>query len=123
MITNMTRETAAALRAGAATETALLSHKPKYELTAIERGELAAAGISRLVGNSSKDELIASLLSLRGYDTSRLNEASHVLYHEGTPWPACEYCQPPAWIRCSGQPGCACDECSAPEPTGSRGPR
>lgn len=115
MTSTMTREQAQSLRTGHDTDARLLSRKPKYELVAIERSEMAAAGRERIFGGMSKDELVASILDLRGFGIARLNEAIHVLHHQpgeiGST--ACEWCVcQVTWTdgdgflkQCEGEPG------------------
>lgn len=43
-------------------------------------------------GPSSKDELLTSILNLRGYTNEKLYEATHVVSHDVV-WPDCRYCQ------------------------------
>jgi hypothetical protein len=104
MTSTMTRDEAQALRTAHDTDARLLSRKPKYELVAIERSELAAAGRERIFGGMSKDELVASILALRGFGIERMNEATHVLHHQpGEKWSACGWCQcQETWTKPSG---------------------
>lgn len=69
------------------TEVKTLNRKPKYELIAILRSETGAQGIY------SKDEAINAILEARGFGIELLNEAIHVLHHEGGGWDACQFCQ------------------------------
>lgn len=115
----MTREHAAALRAAAGADVAVLSRKSRHELAAIWQSELAARNTESLFGGPrTKQELIGAISELR-YPIARQNEATHVLGHQpGERWSACEFCQcqttwryrkpgsPLEYIaQCTGQPG------------------
>lgn len=88
----MTREQAQSLRTARDTDARLLSRKPKFELAAIERHEAGRpAGETR--GRWSKDELITAILERRGFGIEKVNESTHVLYHQpGEKWSACKFC-------------------------------
>lgn len=77
--------------------------KPKADLAAAYRQELAARGQQLLYGGpASKDELVSALTSLR-FPLEALNESIHVLYHQDSNgWSACEWCHP------HGGAGCDC---------------
>ena len=92
-MTTMTADHAIALRAARDTDARLLSRKPKYELAAIERAELAVRGLTRICGGpGGRDELVSSILDQR-YPRELLSEAGHVLYHKpGETWSACPWC-------------------------------
>jgi hypothetical protein len=64
----------------------------KAQLATEYRAALADQGTVSLYGGPrSKDELERALLDARGYTTAKLNETTHILYHE-QPWPDCPMC-------------------------------
>lgn len=83
----MTRDQAAALITARGTDAKLLGRKPKHELVAIYQSEGGFGG-----GTWSKQDLMNSIVEMR-YPVARYNEATHVLYHEGGGFSACEFCQ------------------------------
>lgn len=71
-----------------------LSRMSAVALRIEERRLMAEQGSERLSGKLSKDELVSSVLALRGYTTERLSEAIHVLHHKPgvTGSTACQWC-------------------------------
>lgn len=71
-----------------------LTRTRKGELQATYRDVLKADGVIWESGYpSTKDGLIAEILSRR-YPLAQANEATHVLYHApSSRWPACDHCQ------------------------------
>jgi hypothetical protein len=97
----MSTTTAVAMTAGEArefratwgAEAARLSGMSKAALDREEHRLMVAQGIQRIYGGpASRDEFITSVLSLRGYTGTRLNEATHVLCHADAVWPDCPWC-------------------------------
>lgn len=68
-------------------------------LAAEERAIMADQGTQRLWGGlGSRDELIISILNLRGYTIDKWNESTHVIAHQ-VPWPDCPHCQHEEAVR------------------------
>jgi hypothetical protein len=89
---DMTKGQAHALRAAHASEARALTRMTRHELAVIERCDLAARDIERIMGGpASKDELIGAILEMR-YPAARQNEAVHVLGHDSRGWSACNFC-------------------------------
>jgi hypothetical protein len=84
----MTTEQATALRKGHDAEAVRLSRMSRHELVTIYQSE-SGGGYTL---HCSKDELISSVLALRGFGIERLNEAIHVLHHTDAVWPDCPFC-------------------------------
>jgi len=92
--TTMDAEKARAFRDGYEQQVKALSRTSRRQLEIIDRTELRAHGITRIMGSLSKDELIRDILDLRGFSKDLLNESTHWLYHKpGEPWSACEFCE------------------------------
>lgn len=109
----MTRDQAAALRGAWDADARLLSRKPRHELAAIHRSELAARGGQILTGGPvSKSELLTAILNLR-FPPERQHEAIHTLHHQpGENWSACQWCtcqetwmEGPFLAQCGQAPG------------------
>lgn len=101
MNVTMTVPEAQEFRAGYEAEVRELSRKSRTELASIEAAELSGRGMQRLFGGpQSKDELINAIVGYR-YPLERLNETTHILYHEpGESWSACEWCHPHGGEHC-----------------------
>lgn len=58
---------------------------------------------SLLFGSFSRDERITHILTARGYGVDRVNECTHVLYHDNTGiWSACAYCHASKHVHTDG---------------------
>jgi len=72
-----------------------LSRTRAGELRAIDRDELEAHGIVRIMGKMSKDELISEIMRYR-FPPAEVTEAIHVLHHQpGQVWDGCPICTAP----------------------------
>jgi hypothetical protein len=70
------------------------SKMSKAQLQAEEAALRAEQGIGRVYGGPhSKDEWVNAVLELRGYTTAKLNETTHVLYHQDGVWVGCGLCE------------------------------
>lgn len=88
----MTREEAAAFRKGHDAQVKRLWRMGKVALAIEERRLMKNQGIERVFGGPvTKDEFISSVLELRGYTITRLNEATHTVAHDVV-WPDCPHC-------------------------------
>jgi len=100
----MTKPEAEVFRAAREAAVLELSLMDRDELAAEERRLMAEQGAQRLYGGlGSKDELLPSVLALRGYPPKRLREAVHALYHDVI-WPDCRYCTAAAHDSLKGTP-------------------
>jgi hypothetical protein len=70
-----------------------LARMSKGALVIEWQDDMADRGMTTLFGGPrTKDELISELVEMR-YPLAQVNEASHVVGHQGVVWPACKWCQ------------------------------
>jgi hypothetical protein len=70
----------------------MLTRASAASLRQVYRDTLADFGTVSVIGGPvSKDELVNAILGLE-YPPANLNEAIHLMYHEGAVWDACEWC-------------------------------
>src|SRR4051812_34787951 len=71
----------------------LMSRKTKAELRGIFIGNLAEDGMESLsLNNYSKDELVNAIIEF-DFPLAKINEATHVLYHDEWKNDVCDYCR------------------------------
>lgn len=72
----------------------MLNRMTVANLRIVHARNLSAHGREILFGGpQSKDELISAILELSGFGIAKLNEAIHVLAHDGWKNEICEFCQ------------------------------
>lgn len=88
-----TTEEAESFRLSYDSEVKFLSKRSHSGLVDIEARLMRGQGMKRVYGSLSKDELISSILNLRGFSNAKLNESIHVLYHtDGLVNECCDSC-------------------------------